>query len=161
MSLSCLASFPFFISPFWYKWLCKVTEKEVYILLSILQDLENSERLQRGTWCYLVYPRVHQASPRSLPSTPAGSGFLMAVVLHPAAHREISQVSKEASACVGNSFKMSPRETRGKIKQGKDDRKISQFNLKSAVKRSVSVRTREGLRSLLSSSSHPNHYNYC
>lgn len=114
MSLSCLASFPFFISPFWYKWLCKVTEKEVYILLSILQDLENSERLQQGTWCYLVYPRVHQGSPRSLPSTPAGYGFLMAVVLHPAAHREISQVSKQASACVGNSFKMSPHETRNR-----------------------------------------------
>lgn len=33
MSLSCLASFHFFIFPFWYKSLCKVTEKKVYNLL--------------------------------------------------------------------------------------------------------------------------------
>lgn len=69
MSLSCLGPFHFFIFPFRCKCLCKVTEKEVYNLLGVLQDLEyTEERSQRGMWCQLAYPWVHTASPRSPPS---------------------------------------------------------------------------------------------
>lgn len=87
MSLSCLGSFHFFIFPFRCKCLCKVTEKEVYNLLGVLQDLENTEeRSRRGTWCQLAYPWVHTASPRSPPASPrsppsaaAGCTFLIAL----------------------------------------------------------------------------------
>lgn len=87
MSLSCLGSFHFFIFPFRCKCLCKVTEKEVYNLLGVLQDLENTEeRSQRGMWCQLAYLGIHSisqkpppASPRSPPSPAAGCAFLTAL----------------------------------------------------------------------------------
>lgn len=136
MSLSCSGSFPFFISPFWYKWLCKVTEKEVYALLSILQDLENSERLQQGTWCWYILEYTKHL-PEAYPVLQQGMDFWWLLCSTQQLHREISQFSEEASACVGKSLNMSPCETRKRWQK-----KISQFNLKSAKKRSVSGQER-------------------